>query len=133
MRALIRDLGSTWTVPPSPRSVGLLGAFRLPAAAVTGDEEADARSWRDAVVPLRGTPLALPALALGDRSSPAASGRDAPLDGSGRGRGGGARQRRRAAGRPEPSPPRRSAPGSSWPARRLVEYAGSKQLFSFTF
>ena len=126
VRALIRDLGSGVRCLRHRAPPGAAGAFRLPAAAVTGDEEADARSWRDAVVPLRGgVPLALPALALADRSSPAASGW-APLPWTGAGEGevavrdsGG-----ELLGVPGSSPPLRpSAPGSSrWACGRLRRF-----------
>ena len=68
VRALVRDLGSALGCGASVTALRRerAGAFRLPAAVVTGDEESDARTWRDAVVPLRAVPLALPALALAD-------------------------------------------------------------------
>jgi tRNA pseudouridine55 synthase len=68
VRALVRDLGAALGCGASVTSLRResAGAFRLPAAAVTEDDHADARAWRGAVVPLRGLPLALPTLALGD-------------------------------------------------------------------
>ncbi|HEX5044189.1 MAG TPA: tRNA pseudouridine(55) synthase TruB [Candidatus Polarisedimenticolaceae bacterium] len=68
VRALVRDLGVALGCGASVTALRRksAGAFRLPAAALTGDERADARAWQEAVVPLRILPLALPTLALGD-------------------------------------------------------------------
>ena len=68
VRALVRDLGHTLGCGACVTALRResAGAFRLPAAAVTADEGADATVWREAVTPLRALPLALPVLALGD-------------------------------------------------------------------
>jgi len=68
VRALVRDLGAALGCGASITALRResAGAFRLPAAAVTADERADAEAWGAAVVPLRDLPLALPTLALED-------------------------------------------------------------------
>ncbi len=68
VRALVRDLGAALGCGASVTALRResAGAFRLPGAAVTADEGSDASAWAEAVVPLRGLPLALPTLALED-------------------------------------------------------------------
>jgi tRNA pseudouridine55 synthase len=68
VRALVRDLGEALGCGACVTALRRqsAGAFRLPAAPVTEDDRSDGGTWRDAVVPLRQLPLALPTLSLDD-------------------------------------------------------------------